>query len=88
MKSIKITEDCINTVEEKKQGGISNSEWFKYRNGRLTASKFGEISNRRITTPPERLLRDLIQYKARANVPYQCKVGSEMEPVIISKYNY
>lgn len=86
MKSIKITEDGINTVEEKTRGQSSNSEWFKYRNGRLTASKFGEISNRRITTPPDRLVRDLFQYKARPNVPYQCKVGLEMEPVIISKY--
>ena len=86
MKSIKITEDGINTVEEKTRGQSSNSEWFKYRNGRLTASKFGEISHRRITTPPDRLVRDLFQYKARPNVPYQCKVGLEMEPVIISKY--
>ena len=86
MKSIKITEDGINTVEEKTRGQSSNSEWFKYRNGRLTASKFGEISHRRITTPPDRLVRDLFQYKARPNVPYQCKVGLEMESVIISKY--
>ena len=85
MKSIKITEDGINTIEEKTRGQSSNSEWFKYRNG-LTASKFGEISNRRITTPPGRLVRDLFQYKARLNVPYQCKVGLIMEPVIISKY--
>ena len=86
MKSIKITEHGINTVEEKTRGQSSNSEWFKYRNGRLTASKFGEISHRRITTPPDRLVRDLFQYKARPNVPYQCKVGLEMEPVLISKY--
>ena len=59
MKSIKITEDGINTVEEKTREQSSNSEWFKHRNGRLTASKFGEISNRRITTPPDRLVRDL-----------------------------
>ena len=86
MKSIKITEDGINNVEEKTRGISSNSEWFKYRNGRLTASKCGEISNRRVTTPPDRLVRDLFQYKARPNLPYQCKVGLEMEPVIISKY--
>ena len=86
MKSIKINEDGISTVEEKTRGQSSNSEWFKYRNGRLTASKFGEISNRRVTTPPDRLVRDLFQYKVRPSVPYQCKVGLEMEPVIISKY--
>ena len=86
MKSIKITEDGINTVEEKTRGQSTNSEWFKYRNGRLTASKFGEISNRRVTTPPDRLVRALFKYKVRPSVPYQCKVGLEMEPVIISKY--
>ena len=86
MKSIKITEDGINTVEEKTREQSTNSEWFKYRNGRLTASKFGEISNRRVTTPPDRLVRNLFQYKVRPRVPYQCKVGLEMEPVIISKY--
>ena len=78
MKSIKINEDGISTVEEKTRGQSSNSEWFKYRNGRLTASKFGEISNRRVTTPPDRLVRDLFQYKVRPSVPYQCKVGLEM----------
>ena len=75
MKSIEITEDCINTVEEKTRGQSSNSEWFKYENGRLTASKFGKISNRRVTTPLDRLVRDLFQYKARPNVPYSVKLG-------------
>ena len=32
MKSIKITDDGINTVEERTKGQSSNSEWFKYRN--------------------------------------------------------
>lgn len=76
MKSIKITEDGINTVEEKTRGQYSNSYWFKrYLNGRLTASKSGEITNRRVTTPPYRLVRDLFQYKVKPNVPYKCKVG-------------
>jgi len=44
MNSIKITADGINNVEGKKGGQSSNSEWFKYRNGRLTASKFGEVT--------------------------------------------
>ena len=47
MKSIKITEDGVNNVEEKTRGQSSNSEWFKYRNGPLTASKFGK--KRKIT---------------------------------------
>ena len=87
MNNIKIlTEDGINTIEEKTRGQSSNSDWFQYRCGRLTASKFGEIRNRRVTTPPDRLVRDEFQYNGRPNIPYQCQVGLEMEPVIIGKY--
>ncbi|CAH3041621.1 unnamed protein product [Porites evermanni] len=85
MKTIKITEDGINTVEEKTRGQSSNSDWFQYRCGKLTASKFGEISNRRVTTPPDRLVRDVVQYNCTPNIPYQCQVGLQMEPVIIGK---
>ena len=76
MKTIKISEDGINTAEEKTRGP----------SGGLTASKFSEISNRRVTTPPNRLVRDVFQYNCRPNIPYQCQVGLEMEPVIIGKY--
>ena len=48
--------------------------------------KFGEISNRRVTTPPDRLVRDVFQYNCRPNIPYQCQVRLQMEPVIIGKY--
>ena len=85
MKTIKITEDGINTAEEKTRGQSSNSNWFQYRCRRPTASKFGEISNRRVITPPDRLLRDVFQYNCRPNIPYQCQVGLETEPVIIGK---
>ena len=57
-------------LRKKTRGQSSNSEWFKDRNGRLTASKFGEISNRRVATPPDRVVRDLFQYKVRPSVPY------------------
>ena len=86
MKTIKITEDGINTAEEKTRGQSSNSNWFQYRCRRLTASKFGEISNRRVITPPDRLVRDVFQYNCRPNIPYQCQLGLEMEPIIIGKY--
>ena len=87
MKTIKITEDGINTVEEKTRGQSSNSDWFQYRCGRLsTASKFGEISNRRVTTPPNRVVRDVFRNNCRPNIPYQCQVALEMKPVIIGKY--
>ena len=59
MKTIKITEDGINIVEEKTRGQSSNSDWLQYRCGRLIASKFGEIRNRRVTTPPDGLVRNV-----------------------------
>ena len=86
MKTIKITKDGVNTVEEKTRGQSSNSDWFQYRCGRLIAPKFGEISNRRVTTPPDRLVRNVFQYNCRPNIPYQCQVGLQMEPVIIGRY--
>ena len=85
MTTFRITEDGVKTVEEKTRGQSCNSEWYKYRNGSLTASKFGEICNRRATTLADRFLRDLFQHKVRPNMHHQCKIGLEMVPVIIRK---
>ena len=69
MKTIKITEDGINIVEEKTRGQSSNSDWLQYRCGRLTASKFGEIRNRRVTTPPDGLVRNVsVQRQAKYTI--------------------
>ena len=73
-------------VEERTRGQSSNPEWFKYRTGRITASKFGEINNRRSTTAPDRLVRDLFQYRTRTTTPFQCAKGLRLEPVIKDKY--
>ncbi|XP_015754509.1 PREDICTED: uncharacterized protein LOC107334120 [Acropora digitifera] len=75
----------INYVEERTRAQSSNPEWFKYRTGRITASKFGEINNRRSATAPDRLVRDLIQYKKRTTTPFQCADGLRLEPVIKDK---
>ena len=48
--------------------------------------KITEDGNRRVITPPDRLVRDVFQYNCRPNIPYQCQVGLEMEPIIIGKY--
>ena len=44
------------------------------------------ISNRRVTTPSDRVVRDVFQYKCGPNIPYHCQVGLKMEAVIIGKY--
>ena len=48
-------------------------------------SKFGEINNRRSTTAPDRLVRDLFQYRTRTTTPFQCAEGLRLEPVIKDK---
>ena len=68
------------------RGQSSNPEWFKYRSGRITASKFGEVNNRRSTTAPDRLVRDLFQYKTKTATPFQCAEGLRLEPAIRQKY--
>ena len=46
LSQIKIINTEAIDVEERTRGQSSNPEWFKYRTGRITASKFGEINNR------------------------------------------
>ncbi|XP_044179011.1 uncharacterized protein LOC114971244 [Acropora millepora] len=86
LSQIKINYSEAIDVEERTRGQSSNPEWFKYRTGRITASKFGEINNRRSTTAPDRLVRDLFQYKKRTTTPFQCAEGLRLEPVIKDKY--
>ena len=86
LSQIKINNSEAIDVEERTRGQSSNPEWFKYRTGRITASKFGEINNRRSTTAPDRLVRDLFQYRTRTTTPFQCAEGLRLEPVIKDKY--
>ena len=86
LSQIKITSSEVEDVEKMTRGQSSNPEWFKYRSGRITASKFGEVNNRRSTTAPDRLVRDLFQYKTKTTTPFQCAEGLRLEPVIRQKY--
>jgi len=52
----------------------------------VTASKFGEIKNRRPTTAPGRLTRDIFQYNDKTVTPQQCQEGQRLEPIIREKY--
>ena len=86
LSKIKMTSSEVEDVEKMTRGQSSNPEWFKYRSGRITASKFGEVNNRRSTTAPDRLVRDLFQYKTKTTTPFQCAEGLRLEPAIRQKY--
>lgn len=86
LSKIKISEAEAEMIEERTRGQSANPEWFKYRTGRITASRFGEVNNRRSTTAPDRLVRDCFQYKTRTATPFQCAEGLRLEPQIREKY--
>ena len=83
MASLSITDK---EISRQTRGQTNNEKWFQYRSGRVTASKFGEIQNRRPPTAPDRLTRDIFQYKTRSAVPAQCAEGLSLEPLIREKY--
>ena len=47
---LSIPENEISEIEIQTRGQSENTQWFKYRCARVTASKFGEIKNRRSTS--------------------------------------
>ena len=86
--NLTITDSEIADIEIQRRGQSENDAWFNYRCGRVTASKFGEIKNRRPTTAPDGLLRDIFKYhpKKKTVQPWQCKEGLRLEPIIREKY--
>ena len=66
----------------RREQGDNHPTQKKYRTGRITASKFAEINNRRSTTAQDRLVRDLFQYRTRTTTPFQCVEGLRLEPLI------
>lgn len=81
-----ISKTEVEGVEERTREQSRNPEWFKCRTGRITASSFGEINNRRSTTATDCLVRDLFQCKTRTATPFQCAEGLRLEPLIREKY--
>lgn len=81
-----ISEDEVKKIEIETRGQLQNENWFQFRSGRVTASYFGEVKNRRCSTPPDRLGRDIFQYSKRRMSPPQCLEGKLLEPAIREKY--
>ena len=42
--------------------------------------------NRRFTTAPDRLIRNIFQYNPKGKTPHQCQDGLRLEPIIKEKY--
>jgi len=84
--NLTISEEEIMKIESETRGQSQNDQWFQFRSGRVTASYFGEVRNRRSSTPPDRLVRDIFQYGKRRVSPPQCLEGQQLEPVIKEKY--
>lgn len=80
-----ITEEEIQKMEETTRGQSENPEWFKFRVGRVTASKFGEIKNRRPTTTPDRIVRDIFQNKEKQYLPSHCAEGLRLTDKYINR---
>ena len=84
--SLTISEDEVKKIEIETGGQLQNENWFQFRSGRVTASYFGEVKNRRCSTPPDRLVRVIFQYSKRHMSPPQCLEGKLLEPAIREKY--
>lgn len=80
------SDEQIQLIELETRGQTTNSKWFEFRCGKVTASTFGEINNRKSSTPPDRLIREIFQNKQATTTPIYCVQGHHMEPVIKEKY--
>lgn len=65
--NLKISESESATILQMTVGQTENPDWFKAREGRITASQFGNVCRRKQSTPPEGLLNVLMRY----NKPYE-----------------
>ena len=79
------TEDSIRIEKETLKQSDSN-EWFVQRKKRLTASNFGAVINRRISTYPKSLLSKIISSTKSKFVSESCKWGLDNEELAIEKY--
>ena len=75
----------ISEIEIQTRGLSENTQCFKYRCARVTASKFGEIKNRRSTTAPDRLICDIFQYNPKGKTPHKCQEDLRLDNIFKEK---
>ena len=62
-----LNKETATKIEESTRGQSDNPRWFYERVGRITASKFGSVNVRRRTTPPDALVKEIMNYAAVGN---------------------
>ncbi|XP_070549026.1 uncharacterized protein [Ptychodera flava] len=84
MKSMTTAE--VKIIQQHTKGQSKNPQWFEYRAGRVTASKFGRIKKMRESTPPDNLVKEIMQYDKKSSVPKACQYGLDMEGPAVDIY--
>lgn len=56
------TQANIIDLEKKTRDQAISKLWYEHRRGRITASKFHEVCNRRLSTSPDRLIKSIMGY--------------------------
>ncbi|XP_070544928.1 uncharacterized protein [Ptychodera flava] len=82
----KISIDEAASIEIATRGQADNENWYKHRQGRITASVVGTIMNRRKNTPPDNVVRKILSYDKRQYTPKSCQHGLVMEPKAVKAY--
>ena len=80
------TEEAI-YLEQSTRLQAQSSVWFEHRKGRLTASKFGQISRTNPTCPSLSLLKDVMQYSQSLSLQHpSLKWGVDHEDTARQQY--
>ena len=82
---LEVTLDQIREIDRTTTEQSSLPTWFSARRYRLTASVFGRILKRKPTTPPDALVKELLNSKVFTNRAIEW--GKINEPVAIKKYH-
>ncbi|KAL9975222.1 hypothetical protein ACROYT_G012355 [Oculina patagonica] len=81
---MQLSQEQIKSIEHKTRDQSKCQLWYDMRKNRLTASKFGEISKRRKSTPCSRIVKDMLYPKTFSNDAL--KWGNEHEKTAIQEY--
>ena len=86
MQSLAMSEASILATERETRGQADSLKWFNHRRFRITASHFGEIYKRKVTTKPDALVLRLLAVKGCYSDAASMQWGRRNEQVALSKY--
>lgn len=84
LKSMRKTDEEISEIERNTRGQSSNPVWKQERAFRLTASNFGTICKRRSSTPPDKLVKQLLYGRFSGNAA--TRYGLEHEAIALEDF--